>query len=156
VAQGAIMNSHYLTCAGREIHFMEWGSPTAPPVVMWHGLARTGRDFDVIAATLDSTYRVICPDTLGRGLSAWAVNPVEEYTYGFYGKIALDLLRQLHIDFLRWVGTSMGGLIGIGLAGGELRGRITHLLVNDIGPIVEPAAAQRIVSYAGNPPVFDT
>jgi pimeloyl-ACP methyl ester carboxylesterase len=150
------MNSRYLTCAGREIHFMDWGAPSAPAVVMWHGLARTGRDFDDIAGALSTTYRVICPDTLGRGLSAWAVNPAQEYTYPFYGRIALDLLQQLGIDTLRWVGTSMGGLLGIALAGGALQGKITHLVVNDIGPIVEPAALQRIAAYAGNPPVFDT
>ncbi|HEX7929117.1 MAG TPA: alpha/beta hydrolase [bacterium] len=150
------MLSRYLTCAGREIHFTEWGAPSDPPVIMWHGLARTGRDFDDIAGTLASTYRVICPDTLGRGLSAWAVKPAEEYNQPFYGKIALDLLAQLKIDKLRWVGTSMGGLLGISLAGGALKGRITHLVVNDIGPIVEPDAVKRIATYAGNPPVFDT
>lgn len=150
------MNSRYLTCAGYEIHFMDWGRPEAPPVVMWHGLARTGRDFDDIARALADRYRVICPDTLGRGLSAWAKHPAQEYTYPFYGRIALDLLGQLGIGALRWVGTSMGGLLGIALAGGALKGRITHLVINDIGPIVEPAAVQRIVTYAGNPPVFDT
>jgi pimeloyl-ACP methyl ester carboxylesterase len=150
------MKSQYATCAGREIHFMEWGAPGAPPIVMWHGLARTGRDFDDIAAVLAKSYRVICPDTLGRGLSAWAAQPAEEYTYPFYGRIAQELLAQLGIGALRWVGTSMGGLLGIALAGGELKGRITHLVVNDIGPIVEPAAVQRILTYAGRPPVFDT
>ena len=150
------MNSRYLTCAGYEIHLVEWGSPAAPPVVMWHGLARTGRDFDDIAGALSGTYRVLCPDTLGRGLSAWARNPAQEYTYPFYGRIALELLQQLRIETLRWVGTSMGGLLGIGLAGGALKGRITHLVLNDIGPIVEPAAAHRIVAYAGSPPAFDT
>jgi len=150
------LNSRYLTCAGREIHFMEWGAPSSPPVLMWHGLARTGRDFDDLARTLAAHYRVICPDTLGRGLSAWAANPAAEYTYPFYGQIALDLLRQLGISKLRWVGTSMGGLLGIGLAGSVLKERITHLVLNDIGPIIEPAAVERIVAYAGNPPVFDT
>jgi pimeloyl-ACP methyl ester carboxylesterase len=150
------MNSRYATCAGREIHFMEWGASGAPALIMWHGLARTGRDFDTVAAALSKTYRVICPDTLGRGLSAWAVKPAEEYTYPFYGQIALELLAQLGIGELRWLGTSMGGLLGIALAGGALKGRITHLVVNDIGPIVEPAAVQRILTYAGTPPVFDT
>jgi pimeloyl-ACP methyl ester carboxylesterase len=150
------MNSQYLTCAGREIHFMDWGAPKSPAVVMWHGLARTGRDFDGIAAVLSGTYRVICPDTLGRGLSAWAANPPEEYNNPFYCQIAQELLGHLKIETLRWVGTSMGGQIGMALAGGRLKGRITHLVLNDIGPIVEPAAVQRILTYAGSPPVFDT
>src|SRR5690349_20680302 len=71
-------------------------------------------------------------------------------------QIVADLLTQLKIDKLRWVGTSMGGLLGIALAGSTMKGRITHLVVNDIGPIVEPDAIKRITTYAGNPPVFDT
>ena len=61
--------SRYAHCAGYEIHYMEWGAPDAPVVIAWHGLARTGRDMDPLASHLASRYRVICPDTLGRGLS---------------------------------------------------------------------------------------
>lgn len=150
------MISQYVTCAGREIHFTEWGAPRSPALVMWHGLARTGRDFDAIASALSETYRIICPDTPGRGLSGWAQKPAEEYTYPAYSRIAVELLGQLGVDRLRWLGTSMGGLIGIALAGGALKGRITHLVLNDVGPIVEAGAAQRILTYAGTPPAFDT
>ena len=62
-----------------EIHVTEWGNPKNPPLVMWHGLARTGRDFDELAAGLSSDYFIICPDTIGRGLSSWSQDPEAEY-----------------------------------------------------------------------------
>lgn len=149
-------HSRFLTCAGYEIHFMEWGAPDAPPLVMWHGLARNGRDFDELAGALSDSYRVICPDTIGRGLSQWARDRERDYCFVTYMDIAMDLLDQLGIGTVRWVGTSMGGAIGIGLAAGPLKGRMTHLVANDIGPEVPQAAAERIASYVGNPPVFGT
>ncbi|HET8744088.1 MAG TPA: alpha/beta hydrolase, partial [Ramlibacter sp.] len=63
--------SNYVACAGREIHFTEWGPADGPAVVAWHGLARTGRDMDELAQSLCDRFRVICPDTLGRGFSQW-------------------------------------------------------------------------------------
>lgn len=148
--------SNYLTCAGREIHVTEWGQPSAPALVMWHGLARTGRDFDPLARALADRYHIVAPDTLGRGLSQWAVDPVREYSMEFYGDIAIDLVTQMGFDRMRWVGTSMGGAIGMHLAGGRLRERITHLVVNDIAPELAKPAVDRILTYAGNPPEFDT
>ena len=148
--------SVYLTCAGREIHVTEWGAPSAPQLVMWHGLARTGRDFDPLAKALAAEYHIIAPDTLGRGLSQWAGDPVAEYSMAFYGEIAVDLVDQMGFSNLRWVGTSMGGAIGMHLAGGRLRGRISHLVVNDIAPELARPAVDRILTYAGNPPEFDT
>ena len=148
--------SIYLACAGREIHVTEWGERNAPPLVMWHGLARTGRDFDPLARVLAKEYYIVAPDTLGRGLSQWAVDPVAEYSMSFYGDIAVDLVSQLGFDRLRWVGTSMGGAIGMHLAGDRLRERITHLVVNDIAPELARPAVDRILTYAGNPPEFDT
>ncbi|NLZ39972.1 MAG: alpha/beta hydrolase, partial [Comamonadaceae bacterium] len=70
--------SNYLVCLGRELHFMEWGAGHAETVVAWHGLARTGRDMDPIAAQLAARFRVVCPDTLGRGLSQWSPDPARE------------------------------------------------------------------------------
>ena len=70
--------SHYLRCEGREIHFTEWGAGNQPVVIAWHGLARTGRDMDDIAAHLAGRFRVICPDTIGRGLSEWSPEPEKE------------------------------------------------------------------------------
>jgi pimeloyl-ACP methyl ester carboxylesterase len=150
------MTHEFIQAAGREIHFTQWGHEHRDAVVLWHGLVRTGRDFDTLAAHLAARYRVLCPDTLGRGLSQWAVDKAQEYTYPFYGKIAGDLLERLNIRTVRWLGTSMGGLLGIYLACGPLKGRITQLLLNDIGPHIPEPALKRIIDYVGHPPVFDT
>lgn len=142
--------------ADHEIHIVEWGRPDGPPVVCWHALARTARDFDSLAAVLAQVgYRVIVPDTLGRGLSGWARHE-EEYGFATYEAIAEALVNQPGCDRVRWIGTSMGGALGIRLAAGRLKDRITHLLVNDIGPLLPAAAVERIRSYVGQPPVFDT
>ena len=91
-------SSHYLRCHGREIHYVEWGDKAAPPLIMWHGLARTCRDFDDLARELQGSYRIIAPDTLGRGFSQWSPAPDEEYCLAFYAKIAQSLFDQLGIE----------------------------------------------------------
>jgi pimeloyl-ACP methyl ester carboxylesterase len=148
--------SRYLTCCDREIHFTEWGRADAPPLVMWHGLARTGRDFDDLAEALADTYHIVCPDTIGRGYSQWSPEPDKEYCLAFYAQLARSLVDQLGFDTLRWVGTSMGGAIGTVAGATTLKGRITHLVLNDNGPSLAQAAIERIKTYAGNPPQFDT
>ena len=148
--------SHYLVCQGRELHVTAWGDPQAEVVVAWHGLARTGRDMDDIAAHLAQRWRVLCPDTLGRGLSQWSPAPDDEYQLGFYAAQAVDLLDQLGIAQCHWLGTSMGGAIGLHAAAGALRGRIQRLVMNDIGPELAAPAVVRIRGYAGSPPAFDT
>lgn len=152
--------SHYLTCAGREIHYTEWGAQHSATVIAWHGLARTGRDMDELAAHLSSRYRVICPDTIGRGLSQWSPAPASEYQLSFYARIAADLLEQLRITKAHWVGTSMGGAIGMVCASGlfepVLKSRIQSLVLNDTAPQIAQAAIERIRAYAGNPPAFAT
>jgi pimeloyl-ACP methyl ester carboxylesterase len=147
--------SNYLVCEGREIHYTEWGAGQASTVIAWHGLARTGRDMDEIAAHLSPRYRVICPDTLGRGLSQWSPQPEKEYCLEFYARIAVSLLEQLGIREAHWLGTSMGGALGIRLAAGALKGRLKRLVLNDIGPRLGEAAVERIRTYAGNPAQFD-
>lgn len=148
------MTSKYLICEGREIHFTEWGAGNEEVLIAWHGLARTGRDMDDIAARLASRYRVICPDTIGRGLSEWSPDPRGEYCLAFYAKLAVSLIDQLRIERCHWLGTSMGGALGIRLAADELKGRIRRLILNDIGPKLGDAALERIRAYAGNPPQF--
>jgi pimeloyl-ACP methyl ester carboxylesterase len=152
--------SRYATCAGREIHYTEWGAQHSRAVIAWHGLARTGRDMDELARHLSDRYRVICPDTLGRGLSQWSPDPHNEYTLAFYARLAADLLDQLGIAKAHWVGTSMGGAIGMVCAGGlaqpRLKGRIRSLVLNDNAPRLAPQALARIRAYAGNPPAFET
>ena len=148
--------SNYLRCAGSELHYTEWGAGHAGTVIAWHGLARTGRDMDDIAAHLSQRWRVICPDTIGRGLSQWSADPEREYCLAHYVTLATALVDQLGIERFHWLGTSMGGAIGMLAAAGPLRARMQSLVLNDIGPQVADAALLRIRSYAGNPPAFDT
>ncbi|MEO8280934.1 MAG: alpha/beta hydrolase [Ideonella sp.] len=153
--------SHYIVCAGRELHFTEWGNrdalgPQAETVIAWHGLARTCRDMDDIAAHLATRYRVICPDTPGRGLSQWSPLPEQEYCLAFYVRQAVELLDQLGLARCHWIGTSMGGAIGTLAAAGPLRGRIQRLVLNDNGPQLAAQAIERIRSYAGSPAAFAT
>jgi len=153
--------SNYLRCEGRELHYMDWsassGHAGGRTVIAWHGLARTGRDMDELAAHLSANgYRVICPDTIGRGLSQWSSDPVHDYCLAFYAKLAVSLADQLGLRQFDWVGTSMGGAIGMVCAAGPLQGHITRLVLNDIGTELGEAAEQRIRGYAGNPPAFDT
>jgi pimeloyl-ACP methyl ester carboxylesterase len=149
--------SRYLQCEGREIHFTEWGAGHDEVVIAWHGLARTGRDMDEIARRLSGQgYRVVCPDTIGRGLSQWSPAPRDEYCLAFYVKLAVALVDQLGLQRFHWLGTSMGGAIGLRAAAGALRGRIRKLLLNDIGPRLAPPAVERIRGYAGKPPAFAT
>jgi pimeloyl-ACP methyl ester carboxylesterase len=149
-------SSHYLSCHGREIHYVEWGSEHAETVIAWHGLARTGRDMDELARHLSSRYRVIAPDTIGRGLSQWSPDPDREYCLDFYVKLATALVDQLGLQQFHWVGTSMGGAIGTLAAATSLRGRIRRLVLNDNGPELAAPAIARIRSYAGQPLAFDT
>jgi len=151
--------SRYLRCAGREIHYTEWGARHPRTVIAWHGLARTGRDMDGLAEHLSTPadgYRVICPDTIGRGLSQWSPKPDDEYCLAFYVQLATALVDQIGVAQFDWVGTSMGGSIGLLAAAGALRGRITRLVLNDTGPELAQAAISRIRSYAGNPSAFAT
>ena len=155
--------SHYLTCAGRELHYTDWrpAAPVRGTVVAWHGLARTGRDMDELAAHLSARgWRVLCPDMVGRGLSQWAEHPKDEYCLAFYARIARELLVQLGIEHCHWVGTSMGGAIGTVAASGyfepELAWRIQSLVLNDNAPQLAAAAIERIKQYAGSPPAFAT
>lgn len=149
-------SSHYIRCCEREIHTVEWGRKDAPPLILWHGLARTSRDFDDLAEALADTYHVICPDMIGRGLSQWSPDPDHEYCLDFYARIAQALVDQLAIERMRWAGTSMGGAIGTVAGATTLKGRISHLVLNDNGPALAAVAIERIRSYAGNPAEFDT
>lgn len=150
------MRSTYVRAGDHELHVSEWGERGRPALVMWHGLARTGRDFDEAAEALSADYHVLCPDTRGRGLSSWAADAAIDYSYAAYGEDAHAVLDFFGIERLRWVGTSMGGLIGVTLAAGALKDRISHLAVNDIGPSIPEGAVGRISSYVGAPPEFDT
>jgi pimeloyl-ACP methyl ester carboxylesterase len=150
----------FVTIDDTEIHYSAWGDETAPPVVCAHGLSRVGRDFDPIARRLADNYRVLCPDMPGRGLSEWADDPATEYTDESMVKRTVGFCDALDLDSIRWIGTSMGGGLGMALAGGPLADRISHLAVNDISPDptndADSEALGRIIEYVPDPPVVDT
>jgi pimeloyl-ACP methyl ester carboxylesterase len=138
------------------MHYMEWGTPGAQPLVMWHGLARTGRDFDWIAAHLADRFHVICPDTAGRGLSEWSDDPDADYCLEVYAEQARGVVDALGFERIHWLGTSMGGALGIRVAATTLNGRIDKLIINDIGPTFPQGPFERIKQYIGTPPEFAT
>ena len=148
-------SSHYISCLGRELHYMEWGAPHAQTVIAWHGLARTARDMDDIAAHLAQRWRVICPDTLGRGLSQWSPQPAQEYCLTFYAQLAAALVDQLGLERVHWLGTSMGGLVGMALAS-QPGTPIRRLLLNDVGPVITTQSLERIATYVGTDPTWAT
>lgn len=129
------------------------GEDGTTPVICAHGLTRNGRDFDYLARTLSQTRMVVCPDTVGRGESEWLRDP-SLYTVPQYATDMTALIARLDTTFVDWVGTSMGGLIGMVLAampGSPIR----RLVINDIGPVVPQAALDRIGAYLGLDFVYD-
>jgi pimeloyl-ACP methyl ester carboxylesterase len=148
-------HSRYITVNGLEFHYMEWGSAEKPPLIMWHGFARTSRDFDDLAKELAADWHIFVPDTIGRGLSQWSPSPERDYDNDAFEAFATGFVDALGLGTVHWVGTSMGGGIGMRTAAKSLKGRIKRLVLNDIGPQINEAAVQRIRNYAGTPPVFD-
>ena len=130
--------------------YWEWGDPANPRVLICaHGLTRQGRDFDTLARALCSEYRVVCPDVVGRGRSDRLENPMG-YQVPQYIADMVTLLARLEATSLDWVGTSMGGLIGLGVA--SLAGSpVRRLVLNDIGPTIEASSLVRIGTYLGVP-----
>ena len=145
---------NHVQCLGAKgLHRMaywEWGDPANSRVLVCvHGLSRQGRDFDTLAAALSDRYRVVCPDVAGRGRSDWLADPMG-YSIPAYVADMVTLLARLDAHDLHWLGTSMGGLIGMGVA--ALPGSpVTRLVLNDVGPTLEPSSLARIGSYLGQP-----
>lgn len=137
------------------IAYTEWGDTENPDILLCvHGLTRNGRDFDLFAERLESHYRIICPDMAGRGRSEWLNDP-SQYSYTTYIADCLALIDHLQTPHVDWVGTSMGGLIGMFIAAG-IPERITKLVMNDVGPSIPGKALQRINKYVGIDPRFKT
>jgi len=135
--------------------YVEWGDKDNPNVLICvHGLARVGRDFDRLARALSDRYRVVCPDVVGRGRSDWLRDP-GAYGPPQYVADMVTLIARLNVETVHWVGTSMGGLIGMSLAG-QPGTPIRRLVINDIGPRVSPQAVERISAYVGKPVRFAT
>ena len=130
--------------------YWEWGDRANPRVLVCaHGLSRQGRDFDVLARALSDTYRIVCPDVVGRGESDVLADPMG-YQVPAYVADMVTLLARLNATTLHWVGTSLGGLIGLGLASLK-QSPVSRLVLNDIGPVVRFEAVQRIGAYLGAP-----
>jgi len=145
-----------LSAAGfHRIAYTDWGDPASDRVVLCvHGLTRNGRDFDVLAEALaESGARVVCPDIVGRGRSDWLANPAG-YTYPQYLADMTALIARLGVSEIDWVGTSMGGLMGMMLAA-QPKTPIRRLVMNDVGPFVPKASLERIGDYVGTDPIFE-
>jgi pimeloyl-ACP methyl ester carboxylesterase len=150
---------------GHRMAWWEWGNPAAAHVIVCaHGLSRQGRDFDVLAQALvthdggrgGAGVRVVCPDVVGRGKSDWLKDPMG-YQIPNYAADMLAMLGQLKPAKLDWIGTSMGGLIGVVVAGQPglpLPAPVRKLVLNDVGPVIQWEALQRIGLYLGNAPRF--
>jgi len=147
--------------------YWRWGEPAAGHVIVCvHGLSRQGRDFDVLARALLARspfpLRVICPDVVGRGRSDWLKDPsgylIPHYVADMLGLLA-DLNQRSEVSTLDWLGTSMGGLIGLGICGHPglpLPVPVRRLVLNDVGPVIQWASLQRIGEYLGKTGRFDT
>lgn len=146
---------HFVQCGQLEVHVTCWGDRRSPAVILWHGLTRTGRDFDELAEALAKDFFVLCPDTPGRGLSQWSVSPEVDYVLSRYAEVARQLLDAFKVTQCIWIGTSMGGLIGMLLAA-QADTPVRALLVNDVGPELPPQALERIRDYISMQPVFDS
>jgi len=137
------------------VAYREWGeADNARIVVCVHGLTRNARDFDDLAIALAPTFRVICPDMPGRGESDWLRDP-KDYNTATYLTVSATLLAHARAELVAWVGTSMGGLIGMVLAA-QPGTPIVRMVVNDIGPMIEPVALARIAAYVGLDPLFES
>jgi pimeloyl-ACP methyl ester carboxylesterase len=137
------------------VAYREWGHPACPRVVVClHGLTRNGRDFDALALVLSDRFRLLCPDMPGRGDSEWLPNPTD-YVFPTYLTALTALLAHADVERVAWVGTSMGGLLGMVMAA-QRDTPVTRLVINDVGPVIEPAALSRISGYVGLDPVFDS
>jgi pimeloyl-ACP methyl ester carboxylesterase len=130
--------------------YWEWGDAANPRVLVCvHGLSRQGRDFDTLARALCGEFRVVCPDVVGRGQSDWLADPAG-YQIPVYVADMVTLLARLAAREIAWVGTSMGGLIGLGLAS-LANTPIGKLVLNDVGPTIQYEAIARIGTYLGMP-----
>ena len=144
-----------LSAAGfHHMAYVEWGDAANPKVLVCvHGLTRCSRDFDFLAQALADDYRVVCPDVVGRGRSDWLRNK-SLYALPQYCTDMTALLARLNVETVHWVGTSMGGLIGMALAS-QPETPITRLVLNDVGPVIAAVSLGRIGEYLGNAPRFD-
>ena len=137
------------------VAYREWGHPACPRVVVCvHGLTRNGRDFDALASALADRFRLLCPDVPGRGDSEWLPDSTD-YVFPTYLATLTAMLAHADVERVAWVGTSMGGLLGMVMAA-QRNTPVTRLVINDVGPVIEPVALTRIAGYVGLDPIFDS
>lgn len=137
------------------VNYYEWGDPANSKVAICvHGLTRNGRDFDDIARALSTEYRVLCPDVPGRGKSEWLANK-GDYAYPVYCADMAALIARSGAQSVDWIGTSMGGLIGMLLAA-QPNSPIRRLVMNDVGPFIPKASLERLSTYVGKPVSYDS
>jgi len=137
------------------VTYYEWGDPANSRVVICvHGLSRNGRDFDVLGEALAATHRVLAVDMPGRGASQWLANP-NDYVFTTYLTTLTALVARSGAERVAWVGTSMGALLGMVMAA-QPGTPVERLVINDAGPLIEPAAIARIRDYVGLAPTFAT
>jgi pimeloyl-ACP methyl ester carboxylesterase len=137
------------------VAYTEWGEADNPNVVICaHGVTRNGRDFDFLARGLEKDFRVICPDVTGRGQSEWLTHK-EDYSYPLYVADMAALIARANVGSVSWVGTSMGGLIGMFIAS-QPNTPIKRLLLNDMGAFIPKSSLERIGAYVGADPAFDS
>jgi len=151
------MRRHDLKCGGaagdHTIRVLDWGEIDNPKVLICvHGLTRNARDFDAIAGALSHDIRLICPDITGRGESKWLSDP-QFYNYETYIADMTNMISYFGLKHVDWLGTSMGGLIGMMMASLP-ESPIRRLILNDIGPWIPKAALQRIAGYLLTPRNF--
>jgi pimeloyl-ACP methyl ester carboxylesterase len=140
-------------CGPHTMFYKEWGEEDNPSVLVCvHGLTRASDDFDVLAESLCGRYRIICPDVVGRGRSSWLRDP-KYYTLPIYVSDLLGLLAHVKAETISWLGTSMGGMIGMAIAALPSK-PLQKLILNDIGPALSPQAMSRIGSYVGEQLAF--
>ena len=147
MTQAQIKTVQCMSPAGlHQMAYKEWGDPANPAVLVCvHGVTRVSDDFDKLAAALCDRYRVICPDVVGRGRSSWLANP-QFYQLPQYVSDMVTLIARLDVPQIDWFGTSMGALIGLGLA--ALKGSpVRRMVMNDVGPTLNFSALARIGAY---------
>lgn len=151
-------DNYYLGLSSEGFHrlyYREWGNPKNKNVIICvHGVTRISHDFDILAKKLSRRYRVICPDIVGRGNSDWFGN-AENYNFIQYCSDINALLAHIHADRVHYLGTSMGGLIGMVLAA-MAHTPIQSLILNDVGPDIKRTELRRMGEYIGNAPEFTT
>jgi pimeloyl-ACP methyl ester carboxylesterase len=137
------------------LHYYEWGDPANSRVLICvHGLTRNGRDFDDIARALSADYRVLCPDVPGRGKSEWLTHK-EDYAYPVYCADLAALIARSGAQTVDWIGTSMGGVVGMLLAA-QPNSPIHKLVINDVGPFIPKSSLERLSGYVGKPVSFES